>query len=51
MSEHSAKFGKVKKYYECGLWTASMVRNAVGRWITEDEAREILGEGHGDGDA
>lgn len=45
MNEHSAKFEKVKGYYDAGLWTEDMVRNAVGKWITEDEADEII---HGD---
>lgn len=39
---HSQKFDRVKGYYGKGLWTAEMVRNAVGRWITADEAEEIL---------
>ncbi len=38
----SAKFDKVKGYYDKGLWTESMVRNAVGRWITVEEADEII---------
>lgn len=38
----SAKFDKVKDYYDRALWSAQMVRNAVGRWITADEADEIL---------
>lgn len=47
MNEHSAKFGKVKGYFEKGLWTAEMVRNAAtpptGKpWITEAEAEEII---------
>ena len=47
--EHSAKFEKVKGYYETGLWTAEMVRNAAHNpkdhpWITEEEAEEIIGE-------
>lgn len=41
---YSKKFGRVKGYYDKGLWTAEMVRNAVGRWITAGEAEEILGE-------
>ena len=41
--EHSAKFEKVKDYYLSGRWTAQMVRNAVGKWITAEEADEILG--------
>lgn len=42
--EHSEKFEKVRGYYDAGLWSAAMVRNAVGKWITEEEAAEILGE-------
>jgi len=38
----SAKFDKVKGYYDNDLWTEKMVRNAVGRWITEAEADEII---------
>lgn len=41
---HSKKFDRVKGYYDKGLWIAEMVRNAVGRWITADEAEEILDE-------
>lgn len=40
--EHSKKFTTVKGYYENGLWTEAMVRNAVGRWLTEAEAEEII---------
>lgn len=39
---HSQKFDRVKGYYDKGLWTADMVRNAVGKWITAEEAEEIL---------
>ena len=36
---------KIKKWYEQGLWTAKMVRNAVIKGkLTEDEYREIVGE-------
>ena len=38
----SARYNKVKHYYDAGFWTEAMVRNAVGRWITEAEAAEIL---------
>lgn len=41
--ERSKKFETVKGYYDKGLWTEAMVRNAVGRWITEAEADEIVG--------
>ena len=40
--EHSAKFEKVKGYFDAGLWTEEMVRNAVGKWITAEEAEEII---------
>lgn len=45
--EHSAKFEKVKGYYEAGLWNEKMVRNAAKNpkknpWITEAEAEEII---------
>lgn len=43
----SAKYEIVKNYYEKGLWTESMVRNAVDRWITAGECEEILGGGNG----
>ena len=42
MAEHSPKFETVKQYYEKGLWNGEMVKNAVGRWITEDEYTEIM---------
>ena len=36
---------KIKKWYEQGLWTAEMVRNAVIKGkLTEDEYRESVGE-------
>ena len=42
---HSPKFEKVKGYYDRGLWTKAMVRNAVVKgWITEEEYQEIVGE-------
>ncbi|MCD7828892.1 MAG: XkdX family protein [Clostridiales bacterium] len=41
----SAKYSKVKGYYDAGLWSKNQVRNAVIKsWITEDEYREITGE-------
>lgn len=40
-----SKYEKVKKYYESGLWNEKRVRDAVAKgWITEEEAKEILGE-------
>ncbi len=36
---------KIKKWYEQGLWTVEMVRNAVIKGkLTEEEYREIVGE-------
>lgn len=39
-----SKFEKVKGFYEAELWSLGMVRNAVNRWITPDEFREITGK-------
>lgn len=34
---------KIAKWYKQGLWTAEMVRNAVGKGkLTEEEAADIL---------
>ena len=38
----SPRYNTVKGYYDQGLWTAEMVHNAVGRWITKEEADKIL---------
>lgn len=51
MSEHSPKFGLVKGHYENKRWNEAMVRNAVGKWITADEADEILGIASGENKA
>lgn len=41
----SAKFYKVKGYYDNGLWNKVMVRDAVIKgWITEEEYKQITGE-------
>ena len=32
----------IKRWYRLGLWTASMVENAVGRILTREEAEEIM---------
>ena len=38
-------FEKIKKYYQDGLWTKAMVRNAVVKGkITADEFYQITGE-------
>lgn len=38
------KFEKVERYYQQKYWTIGMVRNAVGKWITKDEFKDITGE-------
>jgi len=40
---YSAKFERVKGYFTGGMWNETMVQNAVGRWITAEEAHQILG--------
>lgn len=40
----SAKFNKVKQYYDTGRWNKTMVHNAVGKWITAEEYEQITGE-------
>lgn len=42
--EYSKNFEKVKKFYKMGVWSEKMVWNAVGKWITQDEYKEITGE-------
>ena len=42
----SARFEKVKGYYDRCLWNRQMVMNAVGKWITAEEAEEILSGGN-----
>lgn len=44
---HSAKFEKVKGFYDNGLWSKAKVRNAVVKdWITAAEYEEITGEAY-----
>lgn len=38
------KFEKVKSFFEARLWPLSWVQDAVDRWITADEFREITGQ-------
>ncbi len=43
----SKKYNTVKKYYDLGMWTISMVKNAVVKgWITKEEYKEITGEAY-----
>lgn len=41
--EHSKNYEKIKTYYEDGRWNIDRVFNAVGKWITEEEYKEITG--------
>ena len=43
----SKNYQKVMNFYNNGLWSKVMVRNAVGRWITPEEYQEITGEAYG----
>ena len=37
-------YDKIKKWYQMGLWTEAMVRNAVKKGVlTQEQADEILG--------
>lgn len=46
MEQRSKNFEKVKEYYDNGLWKIKRVRNAVPRWITEEEYELITGESY-----
>ncbi|MBS5934913.1 MAG: XkdX family protein [Clostridiales bacterium] len=39
--EHSKNFDKVQTYYNNSCWNIDRVFNAVGKWITEEEYKEI----------
>ena len=38
----SPKYDLVAHYYIHGMWSAERVQNAVGKWITKEEADAIL---------
>lgn len=40
----SKNFEKVKSFYTAELWPLNWVGDAVGKWITVDEFREITGK-------
>lgn len=44
----SKNYPKVKAYYDRGLWSVDRVYNAVGKWITEAEYKEITGYAYPD---
>lgn len=41
---YSERFDILKTYYEKKLWSKERIISAIGKWITEDEAKEILKE-------
>lgn len=47
MNQKSKKFDTVKKYFEAGVWSIAMVRNAVVKgWITTAEYELITEEAY-----
>ncbi|WP_143321018.1 XkdX family protein [Clostridium sp. HBUAS56010] len=40
----SKNFEKVKSFYTAELWSLNWVGDAVGKWITVEEYREITGK-------
>lgn len=40
----SKNFEKVEFYYKRGFWSLEQVKNAVNRWITPEEYKQITGE-------
>lgn len=36
-------FNLIKRWYDMGLWNAARVQQAVGRFITQEQADDILG--------
>lgn len=43
--EHGKNYEKVKRYYGMGVWTRTMVYNAVTKgWITPEDYKELTGE-------
>ena len=37
-------FEKVKKYFDSGVWDEHRVHDAVSKWITAEEFKEITGK-------
>lgn len=46
--EHSKNYEKVLFYYVNKFWNIRRVWNAVGRWITAEEYKEITGTDYPD---
>ena len=40
----SPKFELVKRYYDAGLWDEQRVKNAINKWITEEEYLHIINQ-------
>ena len=40
----SKNFEKVKNYYDNDIWSKERVYNAVRKWITTEEYKQITGE-------
>lgn len=40
---YSKNYEKVSGYYDRELWDIHKVNSAVGKWITEEEYKEITG--------
>ena len=38
-------YDKIKKWYKQGLWSKDMVRNAVGKLLTQEQADAITESG------
>lgn len=39
----SKNFEKVKRFYDNRIWNEARVYNAVGKWITAEEYKKIIG--------
>jgi hypothetical protein len=46
MSDTSSHYEQVKRYYDTGAWSLARVSNAVGKWITENEYKDITRQEH-----
>lgn len=42
----SKNYGRVKAWYDFGMWSKARVHAAVGKWITKDEYKQITGEAY-----
>lgn len=42
----SKNYGRVKAWYDTGMWSKARVYAAVGKWITKAEYKQITGEAY-----